>query len=84
MRGSWLQRSNKSKVLTSFKGSRASGHSLRGSWLQKCNMSKSSKVSKALGRQVSKVKGSRVNYEFMDIKIVGFRAVMRFQGLPVA
>ena len=40
-----------------FKGSRASGLSLRGSWLQGYNMSKSSKASKALGRQVSKVKG---------------------------
>ena len=47
-------------------------------------MSKSSKVSKALGRQASKVKGPRVNYEVMNIKIEGFRAVMRFQGLPVA
>ena len=54
---SWFQRSNKSKVSAIFKGSRASGLSLRGSWLQEYNMSKFSTVSKALGRQVSKVKG---------------------------
>ena len=30
LRGSWLQRSNESKVLTSFKGSRAQGFNLRG------------------------------------------------------
>ena len=52
-----FQRSNKSKVSANFKGSRASGLFLRGSWLQGYNISKSSKVSKALGRQVSKVKG---------------------------
>ena len=46
-------------------------------------MSTSPKVSKALGRQVSKVKGSRVNYEVMNIKIEGFRASIRYQGLPV-
>ena len=40
MRGSWLHGSNKLKVLTSFKGYRASGSSLRGSWLQRSNMSK--------------------------------------------
>ena len=57
MRGSWLQRSNKSKVLTSFKGSRASEFSLRGSWLQRSNMSKFLRVSKVLGRQVSKAEG---------------------------
>ena len=50
-------KNNKSKVSAIFKGSRASGLSLRGSWLQEYNMSKSSKLSKALGRQVSKVKG---------------------------
>ena len=55
--GPWFQRSDKSKVLANFKDSRASGLSLRGSWLQGYNMSKSSKASKALGRQVSKVKG---------------------------
>ena len=52
-----FQRSNKSKVSANFKGSRASGLFLRGSWLQGYNMSTSPKVSKALGRQVSKVKG---------------------------
>ena len=30
LRGSWLQKSSKSKVLTSFKGSRAQGFNLRG------------------------------------------------------
>ena len=57
LRGSWLQRSNKSKVLTSFTGSRASEFSLRGSWLRRSNMSKFLKVSKFLGHQVSKVEG---------------------------
>ena len=40
LRGSWLDGSNKSKVLTSFKGYRASGSSWRGSRLQRYNMSK--------------------------------------------
>ena len=53
----WRQRSNGLKVLTIFKGSRATGFSLWGSWLPRYNMSKSSKVSKALERQVSKVEG---------------------------
>ena len=53
----WFHRFDKSKVSANFKDSRASGLSLRGSWLQGYNMSKSSKVSKALGSQVSKVKG---------------------------
>ena len=57
LQGPWLQRSNESKVLTSFKGPKASGFSLRGLWLPKYNMSKFSKVSKALERQVSKVEG---------------------------
>ena len=64
MRGSWLQRSNKSKVLTSFKGSRASGFSLRVSWLQRSNMSKfleNFKDSRTPG--IKSCRGSRIDYE---------------------
>ena len=59
-----------------------------------------SKLSKVLGRQVTKVEGVQVNYEVsrspsslttpnslttpIDIKIEGFRAGIRYQGLPVA
>ena len=79
MRGSWLQRSNKSKVLTSFKGSRASECSLRGSWLQKSIMSKFLRVSKGLGRQVSKVEGDpglimRFKVFGGSLKVVGFKS----------
>ena len=52
-----LVRNKHATYLVNFKGSRATGPSLRGSWLQGYNMSKSSKISMALGRQVSKVKG---------------------------
>ena len=56
LRGSWLQRSNKSKVLTSFKGSRAQGFNLRGRDSKGiiCHISLNFKV---LGRQVSKSEG---------------------------
>ena len=63
-------------------------------------MSKALKLSKVLGRQVTKVEGVQVNYEVsrspsslttpnslttpIDIKIEGFRAGIRHQGLPVA
>ena len=47
----------KSKVLANFKILGRQGFPLRGLCFQGYNMSKSSKVSKALGRQVSKVKG---------------------------
>ena len=53
----WFQRSDKSKVLANFKDSRASGLPCEVHGFKGIMMSKSSKVSKALGRQVSKVKG---------------------------
>ena len=79
MRGSWLQRSNKPKVLTSLKGSRASEFSLRGSWLQRSIMSKFLRVSKGLGRQVSKVVGDpglvmRFKVFRRLLKVVGFKS----------
>ena len=52
-----FRRSNESKVSAISKVSRASGISPRGHGFQGYNMSTSPKVSKALGRQVSKVKG---------------------------
>ena len=57
LRGSWLQRSNESNVLTSFKGSRAEGFNLRGHGFKGLICRSSLKVSKVLGRQVSKLKG---------------------------
>ena len=57
LRGSWLQRSNKSKVLTSFKGSRAQGFNLRGHGFKGIICQRSLKISKVLGRQVSKAEG---------------------------
>ena len=41
-------------------------------------MSKSSNVSKVLERQVSKVKGSKVNYE-----VQGFRRSLKVDGLKI-
>ena len=57
LRGSWLQRSNESKVLTSFKGSRAQGFNLRGHGFKGLICQSSLKISKVLGRQVSKADG---------------------------
>ena len=57
LRGSWLQRSNKSKVLTSFKGSRAQGFNLRGHGFKGLICHSSLKFSKVLGRQVPKAEG---------------------------
>ena len=57
LRGSWLQGSSKSKVLTMFKGSRAQGFNLRGHGFKGIICQSSLKVSKVLGRQVSKAEG---------------------------
>ena len=85
MRGSWIQRSNKSKVLTSFKGYRASEFSLRGSRLQRSNMSKFLRVSKVIGCQVSKAEGDpglimRFKVLGRSLKVVGFKKFL-IQGL---
>ena len=78
LRGSRLQRSSKSKVLISFKGSRASEFSLRGSWLQRSIMSKFLRVSKVIGCQVSKAEGDpgsimRFKVFRRSLKVVGFK-----------
>ena len=85
LRGSWLQRSNKSKVLTSFAGSRAPEFYLRGSWLQRSNVLKLLKVSKVLGRQVSKAEedpGSIMRFKVFrrSLKVNGFKNFL-IQGL---
>ena len=76
-----------SKILTSFTGFRASEFYLRGSWLQRSNMSKFLKVSKFLGRQVSKVEGDpgsimRFKVFRRSLKVNGFKnfIIQELQG----